>query len=136
MTYVDPTVTAGNTYAYRVRAVYGAVRSAFSNSAAVIVPSAPAAPSNFTATTLVTGATARIDLSWQDKSNNETRFVIQRPTDPAFGKATTFTVAANTTKLTQSSLPRRTTYYYRVAAQNSSGQSVWVNLTPFPITTP
>jgi len=145
VTYTD-TVAAGNTYAYRVRAVNGAVPSAYSNTVTSVVPPAPAAPLRFTATTVATSATrARVNLSWTDSSNNETRFIIQRSTSSAFTNVSTFTVtrtAAQATAvgglvtLTQVNLLRGTTYYYRILARNRYGDSVWVNLNLFPITTP
>jgi len=143
--YTD-TVAAGNTYAYRVRAVNGVAPSAYSNTVTVIVPAAPAAPLNFTATTVATSATrARVNLSWTDSSNNETRFIIQRSTSSAFTNVSTFTVTRNAAQatavgglvtLTQTNLPRGATYYYRILARNLYGDSVWVNPDLFPITTP
>jgi len=138
VTYTDTTVVAGMAYAYQVRAVNGVSPSAYSNTATATVPAAPAAPSNFAAITTITngGRYAQIALSWNDNSNNETGFVIQRSTDPSFATFSTFNVGANVTTLTQSKLPRGMTYYYRIQAQNAYGNSAWVNLTPFPITTP
>jgi hypothetical protein len=142
VTYTD-TVTAGNTYAYRVRAVNVVVPSAYSNTVSLAVPAAPAAPLNFTATTVATSATrARVDLSWIDNSNNETRFIIQQSTSAAFTTATTFTVTRNTAesnasggtvRLSLTGLLRATTYYYRILARNLYGDSVWVNLTAAPV---
>ena len=147
VTYTD-TVAAGNTYAYRVSAVNGMVPSAYSNTVTRVVPPAPATPLNFTAIATATSrSAARINLSWTDNSNNETRFIIQRSTSAAFTTATTstFTVTRSgaqsnatggTVTLTQTGLRRATTYYYRILARNLYGDSVWVNLNFFPITTP
>ena len=134
VTYTDTAVAAGNSYAYRVRAVNGTIVSAYSNTpATVVIPAAPAAPSNFTAT----GTTLRrVDLKWTDNSNNETRFVIQRSTSPTFTTSTTFTVAANVTTFTQTGLVSGTIYYYRIMAQNLYGQSAWVNTVPLSVTVP
>ena len=63
--------------------------------------------------------------------------MIQRATDAAFTtNLFTSNRGANTTAWTNTGLPRGTTFYYRIMAQNLYGQSVWVNLTPFPIVTP
>ena len=58
VTYIDTTVTADTavdtTYAYRVRADNGAIiSSAWSNTASVIIPPIPAAPSGLTATPVI-----------------------------------------------------------------------------------
>jgi len=136
VTYNDG-VQAGQTYMYRVYTVNGVSPSTALTSAAVTIPNAPNAPATFTGTARPTRGTARIDLTWTDSSNNESRFVIQRAGDPAFTtNLVTVSRAANVTTLAQTGLPRGVAYYYRIMAQNAYGQSVWVNLTPFPIVTP
>jgi titin len=140
VTYFDTTVVAGNTYAYQVLTVNGPTPSASpSNTAIGTVPPAPAAPATFTATTQVTGGgtTARVNLTWTDSSNNESRFVVQRATDAGF-TANLFTSnrGANTTTWSNGNLPRGATLYYRIRAENTWGVSAWVTLAPFPITTP
>ena len=135
VTYADTTVAAGNSYTYRVRAVNGAIVSAYSNTpAAVVIPPLPAAPSNFTATPGT--KTRRVDLKWTDNSNNETGFVIQRSMTATFATFTNFNVAANATTLTQTGLVSGTIYYYRIMAQNLYGQSAWVNTVPLSVTVP
>ena len=144
VTYTDTTVaTSSATYAYRVRSLRLAVPSPYSNTATVSVVAAPAAPSNFAGVTSVCllGLAAQVNLSWTDNSNNETRFVIQRATNASFtnGLTTTNVNGNNATTpqlLTRSeTTPRRTTFYYRIRAENGGGTSVWVNLNPFPIVT-
>jgi len=145
--YTDLTAAAGNTYAYRVAAMNGVMAlSAYSNTVTVVVAAAPVAPLNFTGTAVATSGTrARVTLSWTDNSNNETQFVIRRATNAAFTGASTFTISrsksqsssvGSTVTLTQNNLPRGTTYYYQILARNAFGDSVWVNLSTFPITTP
>ena len=136
VTYYDYNVAANVPYAYYVVTVNAGSASLPSNTATATMPPAPAAPSNFSATTQVTGGgtTARVNLSWVDNSNNETRFVIQRATDENFTtNLVTFNRGANNITLTNTGLPRGTTFYYRISAQNIYGQSVWVYLT---VTTP
>ena len=149
VTYTD-TVAAGNTYVYRVRAMNGDVPSGYSNSAASVVPAAPAAPLNFTGTATITSARAfRVDLSWTDNSANETQFVIRRATAIDGGgnlvNPVSFTVnrraaqssaIGGTVTLRQNRLRRGVTYYYQVLARNAFGDSIWVNLDLFPITMP
>jgi hypothetical protein len=137
--YFDYAVTGGNTYSYYVVTVRGVTPSAPSNTAIASVPPGPAAPSNFLATTQVTGGgtTARVNMIWTDNSNNESRFVIQRATDPNFTtNLFTSNRGANTTAWSNGNLPRGTTFYYRIRSENPYGVSAWVNLTPFPIVTP
>jgi len=135
VTYNDTTALAGNTYDYRVMAVNGVGSSAYSNTFTANVL-APAAPSNFTGTAVVSGNNATVTLTWADNSNNETRFEIQRATNAAFTTGlNTNTVAANATTRVETRTRNRS-YYYRIRAVNAAGASVWVNVTPFPIVTP
>jgi hypothetical protein len=139
VTYTDTSVLGGQQYVYRVFAVKGNTPSAYSNTAIAILPPVPAAPSGFIATVQVTGggATARVNMIWNDLSNNESRFVIQRATDANFtANVVSFNRGANSTAWANTGLPRGTTFYYRIRAENQYGVSVWVLLTPFPIVTP
>lgn len=136
VTYTDLAVVAGNTYVYRVSTLNGPVLSAYSNSATVAIPAAPAAPSNFTATASLRAGVAQVVLTWTRNSTNVSRFVIQRSTSPTFATVTTYNVAATATSFTQSPVTRGATYYYRIMAQNAYGNSAWVNATPFPVVTP
>ncbi|HLE15886.1 MAG TPA: fibronectin type III domain-containing protein [Anaerolineales bacterium] len=118
--YVDLAVFGGYTYTYRVAAFNANGTSAYAESNSVAVdPDAtpPAAPSNLSATN-VTQTT--LTLNWQDNSNNETGFTIQRATNSSFTKGlVTFTInAADVTSYTDSGLKKSTTYYYRVLAFN------------------
>ena len=100
----------------------------------------PAAPSNFVTTTMLTSVeTARINLTWTDNSSDETGFLIQRADDAAFTtNLAIYTRRKGATSYVQTGLPRGTTYYYRLLAQNTTtgGQSAWVYPTPPSITTP
>jgi hypothetical protein len=83
VTTPDITVVPGHTYAYRVYAVNAASPSGFSNTATVVVPASPAAPTNLVLT--VQGALPptgpRIRLVFRDNQNGgnpETGFQIYR----------------------------------------------------------
>jgi hypothetical protein len=136
--YIDSAVLAGSTYAYRVRAVNSGGPSDWSNTATVAVPLPPlAAPSNLTGIALRVGngPNTRVTLTWVDNSNNETGFTIQRATNPDFTGAVSTNVAANTTSYRTGNLPRNTTYWFRIRANNNVlGPSAWSNV--FTITTP
>jgi rubredoxin len=82
---------------------------------------APTAPSGLTATT---ASSSQINLSWTDNSNNETGFKIDQATDSGFTQnLTTVTVGANVMTYNATGLSSNTTYYYRVRATNSAGDS-------------
>jgi titin len=119
-TYTDTTVTVGNTYYYRVRATNSFGDSANSNTASATVSNTPAAPSNLTA---VGGG--QISLSWQSNSTNQTGFKVERANDSGFTQNLTLltTTAANVTTYTDTTGSVGVTYFYRVRATNSFGDS-------------
>jgi lysophospholipase L1-like esterase len=79
----------------------------------------PAAPTGLVASAV---AADQINLAWTDNASNEGAFLIERSPDNA-----TFTqiayVGADTTSYSSTGLSNSTTYYYRVRARNSSGDS-------------
>jgi hypothetical protein len=76
----------------------------------------PNAPSNLIATPL---SSSQINLMWQDSSNDETGFKIERKT--ATGSYSQIaTVGANVTSYSSSRLGANTTYYYRVRAYKAT----------------
>jgi hypothetical protein len=83
----------------------------------------PTAPSTLTAT--LSGAST-IVLKWQDKSNNETGFYLERSLNNSTWLRIT-TLSANVTTYSDAGLGRKTTYWYRVQAYNSGGTSAYSN---------
>lgn len=138
VTFVDTTVTYGTTYTYRVADITPFGNSPYTNTAQVIVPAQPLAPTALTAANGANqGSQRRVVLTWGDNANNETGFTVQRATDAAFttGVANT-AVAANATTTTISGLTRNTNYYFRIRANNGTVvSSGWVTATPLPIHT-
>jgi hypothetical protein len=125
MTYNDNTVTVGNTYVYRVKAVNGAVSSLYSNTATVTTNIQ--APTNLTATILT--ATS-IRLNWTDNANNEVNYKVERSADGGATYATlTAILAANTITYTDSAVPAPATYVYRVMAINGLTSSIPATVT-------
>lgn len=76
----------------------------------------PVAPSGLT----VSNAANGVSLSWQDNSSNENGFYIQRRQGSTY---TYFSVAANQTNYTDTSVLPSVQYCYTVSATNSSGNS-------------
>lgn len=130
-TFADTTADAATTYTYRVRAFNAGGDSSFSNSAQALTPpeTTPAPPSNLTATPAKKQPNnSFVDLSWQDNSNNETNFDIER----CIGVSCTdfaplATVGANVTTYHDAPTERRTTYIYRVKARNGTLSSAYSN---------
>ena len=81
-------------------------------------PSAPAAPSNLAASA---GKTT-MSLSWTDNADNEDGFKVYRGTS-ASNLSLIATIGANSTSYPDSGLSRKTTYYYKVCAYNTYGES-------------
>ena len=88
----------------------------------------PAVPASLTAAAV---SRSEVRLSFVDKAADEAGFTVQRSLD-----GQTWTTVANlgaapgsggTATYSDSGLARRTGYYYRVAAFNSAGSSVFTN---------
>ncbi len=136
--FVDTTVTAGNTYYYRVFAVNAIGKSTNpSNQAAAAVPAIPAAPTSFTVSVVKSGNNYTATLRWAHPGGATlTNFTIQRATNAAFTTGlNTATPGAGVRTINQTLQPNRV-YYYRIRANNSiSGSSAWKNALPFPTST-
>jgi hypothetical protein len=140
-TYTDPIGNTNQVFYYRVFAsntVGDAATpgfptmssdSPFSNTVMVGTPPVvrpPAAPSNLRITAVTRTSVA---LAWRDNSNNEDGFLIQRTTLSPFGQGPrTFTVGANVTTFTDTTVAPNSLYYYRVRAFNAIGNSAFSNL--------
>lgn len=91
-----------------------------------IVVSLPDAPSGLN--TAASGAN-QVDLVWNDNSNNETSFEIERSTGGAGGPFSLLaTVAAGTNAYPDSGLTASTEYCYRVRAKNGFGVSAYTDV--------
>ncbi|TAF63599.1 MAG: T9SS C-terminal target domain-containing protein [Cytophagales bacterium] len=93
--------------------------------------SVPIAPSNLIA---VTFSKNRIDLIWQDNSNNdfgyneETNFILERSTSPNSGYATVAIIPKGLAIYFDNNLSENTQYYYRLAAANNGVLSSYSNI--------
>jgi hypothetical protein len=73
-------------------------------------------------------SSSRIDLSWNDNSNNETAFKIERSLNSVPLSYTPHdTVNANVTGYSDTGLAPLTTYWYRISAMNDDGDSGFSN---------
>ena len=108
--YLDPNLTTGTTYCYRVRAFNATQDSIFSNESC-----------STTAIPLIT--TAQLSLRWVDNSPNESGFKIERKTGTAGTYVQLATVGVNVTSYTDPGLATGTTYCYRVRAFNAMQDS-------------
>jgi FtsP/CotA-like multicopper oxidase with cupredoxin domain len=139
VTFLDPSVAYGMAYTYRVATETTVGLSAWSNTASVVVPDLPDAPSDLTAVNGPdsNGNRRSVILTWTDNSANETGFTIQRSTDAAFTSGLAIqSVAADSTTFTWTGLTRNTNYFFRIRAANGAVvASGWVTATPSPILT-
>jgi hypothetical protein len=84
---------------------------------------APTAPSNLIASA---SACDQVDLTWQDNSDNETQFRIERSTNGS-DYSEIDSVGADVTSYNDTTVAENTTYWYRVRAYNSYGYSGYSN---------
>jgi len=124
--WTDNGVTDGTTYYYKVTAVNSVGESARSNElSATPFAVAPSAP---TLTNAAAG-TGTVALTWSAPSSNGgsaiSGYRIYRGTSS--GGETLLTTAGNVTSWTDTSVANGTTYYYKVSALNSAGESASSN---------
>ncbi len=124
---LDTGLTAGTTYAWRVKAFNAVGSSAYSNTAEATTPVSPPAPTNLTAR--VKGTKLQVNLSWTDNATTETGYTVQRCSGSG---CTSFTSIAfldvNTVKFNDRGVQHNTTYRYRVFAESNAGPSDFSNI--------
>lgn len=117
VTMVDNSVSLGNTYDYRVKAVNVAGTSAQSNTVAVPVL-APRQPVIAAGTAVRSGSNERVTLTWGDVLN-ETSYVVQWSTSSTFATVSGQSAAlpGNATTYTTGNIARQA-WFFRVRAVN------------------
>jgi uncharacterized delta-60 repeat protein len=93
----------------------------------------PSTPPQFSGTI----ADSQITLSWEDKSNNELYYILQRSVaEGENGFVTIDTVDENINTAIDLHVTEATTYYYRVKAVNCAGDSPWSDIVSISTMTP
>lgn len=114
-------LTAGGTYYFRVRAVNAVAVSAATDVERIKMPQPPNTPGAPRATNVWAN---KVDLRWQDRSNHEERFHVQRSRDGIHWETVAIT-GANGVNCRIQDLRAHTTYHFRVRAENQWGCSDW-----------
>jgi hypothetical protein len=124
---VDNSAVTGNHYCYRVRALNAAGSSDYSD-VACTTADAPAAPTGLAAATI---SSAQVDLSWNDASDNEAGFEVERCLGVDCSDFTQVAqVGAGERSYSDSDVVVNQVYNYRVRAFNAVGASDYSNEEP------
>jgi len=83
----------------------------------------PAMPTTFA---VAAASSSQIDLKWEDNAGNETGYKIERSTD-SYNWTQLTTTDVNATSYSDTELAEGTSYYYRVQATNSYGDSAYTS---------
>jgi hypothetical protein len=127
--YTAPGLNSATTYYFRVCAFNSAGNSSYSGTTQAKTLDAPTNPPT-PPSNLQAGQPTRTSvlLEWQDKSNNEDGFKVERSSIANGGFAIVATFNAGTDSSTISNLTPGSTYYFRVNAFNSAGTSSYTNI--------
>jgi uncharacterized repeat protein (TIGR01451 family) len=102
-----------------------AIAAGYSYGLALTLPCSLSAPSSLTATAV---SSRQINLSWMDNSGDEDGFKIERATSDSGPWTQIAQMPGNTTGYHDANLVPGATYYYRVRASNSRGDSDYSNI--------
>jgi len=116
----------GTTFFFKVYAYNGDGNSAYSNAIEVTTDemvTTPDAPANLNASNI---STSSLSLNWNDNANDEDNYTVQISNDNV-SFTNEKTLSANSTSSEITGLNDNTTYYFRVFASNSAGNSGYSN---------
>lgn len=113
--FLDALAVTGNRYEYQVVALVPDLQTA-SNIASLLFEGPPTAPTDLQAEALEYD----IELTWQDNSNNETLFRLERQREDRTDWQVIAELEANTQSFTDTSVLINHSYRYRVVAANTS----------------
>jgi len=124
--YEDTGLAPNTPYFYRVSAYNQNGSSGYSNTAsATTIEVSPDSPSGLMASAISANG---VELLWQDNSGNETGFRIERSPDGVNSWTGIGVVGSNVTGYSDSTVSPATSYYYRIFAYNSTGNSEYSNI--------
>ena len=124
--YKDTGLAPNMTYYYRIYAYNSFGASAYSNEASATTEKELKTPNKPTDLFASASSSTEIKLSWTDNSDNEDGFKVERKTSGgSFTEIKILTV--NSTTYTDTGLTPNTTYYYRIRAYNTDGNSDYSN---------
>ena len=128
-TFSNSGLSSGTTYYYRVYAYNSGGNSGYSNTTSTTTFSLPAAPTSLTA---VPTTTSSANLAWTDNATNETGYRVERSLNGVNGWTQRGSdLGANSTAFTDTGLTYGQSYFYRVYAFNSGGNSGYSNVASF-----
>jgi len=123
--YANTGLNSSTTYWYHIYSFDSKDVSATTNPvSATTFATLPAAPGSLLA---AAASAAQIDISWDDNSYNETGFKVERALASSGPWTQLATLAARSDYYSSTGLTASTTYYLRVRATNSAGDSAYSN---------
>ncbi|MHB8065005.1 MAG: S-layer homology domain-containing protein [Ruminiclostridium sp.] len=134
ISFVDTSVSAQNSYSYKIRAKINdnVVYSDYSNEV-TIWTSSTIAPSNLSYKTV---GQSEVELNWEDTSTVETGYKVERKVG-YFGQWTQLSLLeANTTKYNDKSINKTDVYYYRIVAFDTLNSINYSNTVIVSLSTP
>ena len=122
--YADQNLTPDTDYYYKLISFNGGGESNFSNIASArtySLPDIPSVPSNLVLSK--TQINPAINLNWDDNSDNELGFIVERSTGDALHFDSLTATDSNINYYTDGEIQPNTIYYYRIKSYNEGGSS-------------